>query len=174
MIHFIDIETSGLDPVEHEIIEVGVVSAEKGVIKGGIEFSVPFDLERASPRALEVNGWGKRPFAEQVSKAAGAAKLADGIRKGDLVASWHVLLDFGFLNPFCQAHLGDTPWGHRGIIDMPSLVMGKLGVLTSGSSRDLMSQLGIDPDFEGRHTAYADALANYWAYKQLGLFEVIA
>ena len=171
MIHFVDIETSGLDPVRHDVIEVGIVTAEYGQVVEEVEFSLPFASSNASPKALEVNGWGQREFAPLVPKDVGKFILDEILDEG-LVAAWHAHFDFGFLAQFCQENGdGRVPWSHRAVIDLPSLVMGRLGVLTRGSTRDLMAQLRLPDDFEGRHTALADAYANFRVYEALRLYE---
>lgn len=176
MIAFIDIETSGLDPAYHDVIEVGCVFAEHGHRIGDDEFSVPFREDRAEPRALEVNGWGNRPFAEQITHDEAADRLEMWFEDDvTYFCSWHTTLDECFLNQMLRRGGRTVPWSHRNVIDLPSLVMGRLGVLTPGSSRELLVQLGLDPDFEDRHTALADAHANYRAYmalRNLGMFEM--
>lgn len=174
MIHFVDIETSGLDPYRHEVIEVGVVSAAHGERVDELEFSLPFDESRAEPRALEINGWGRRPFAARVSVADGLDALDATFQKGDLFCAWHAHFDEAFLAELYRKNDRRAPWSHRAVVDLPSLIMGRLGVITAGSTKDLMAQLRLADDFEGRHTALVDAEANLRAYQELRLYEVAA
>ncbi len=181
MIHFIDIETTGLDPYRHEMIEFGMVSAEKGRKVSELEFSLPFDVDAADPGALDVNGWGRREFAPEVTVKQATRYLWSAITNKHLVSAWHAHFDFAFLGEFWRRAMEELefaprrrpPWSHRGVVDLPSLVMGRMGVLTAGSTKDLMSQLGIEDEFEGKHTALADAEANFRVYQELKLYEVI-
>jgi len=61
---FLDVETTGLDPTKHEIIEIAIIVEEGGEIKEIFETKIkPQNLERASPEALEINGYNKNPKA---------------------------------------------------------------------------------------------------------------
>lgn len=177
MIAFVDIETTGLDPVQHEPIEVGIVLAEHSYVIEEIEFSLKFDEAKAEPRALEINGWGQRKFAP-VLEPVDAQETISSIFEYDsskpvLFCAWHAQFDETFLDQwYKRVGLATKPWGHRDVVDLPSLIMGRKGVVSPGSSRDLLKQLGLDADFEGRHTALADARMNHKAYCELNLWEV--
>lgn len=61
---FIDTETTGLDPFQHEIIEVAVILVEGGTIIYKLHEKVkPEHLELADKKALEVNGYAANPEA---------------------------------------------------------------------------------------------------------------
>lgn len=172
MINFIDIETTGLDPVNHEVIEVGIVQAKHRMVIDSIEFSLPFNEREADPKALEVNGWGKRKFAPQVSIESGLEFITEQFEDDAIFCAWHAHFDEGFLAQLFKKHGQKPPWNHRKVVDLPSLIMGRKGVITSGSSRELMKQLGLDPQFADRHTALADAEANKRCFDCLDLWEI--
>lgn len=173
MIAFIDIETSGIDPLQHEVIEVGVVVAEHRDIKDTLEFSLPFDLEKAQPKALEVNGWGEREFAPQLDHLEAVKKLDEfwDAWEPEVTTSWHTHFDFPFLQAW-HSRLGyPHPWGHRSVLDMPSLVMGRMGVCAAESQRAVMKRLGL-VEWENQHRALADAQAVFNVYCALELWEI--
>ena len=58
---FLDVETTGLDPKVHEIVEISVVALDGHVL---LDTKVkPVNIEVASPRALEVNGYNEADWA---------------------------------------------------------------------------------------------------------------
>jgi len=60
---FVDTETTGLDPLEQEVIEVAyMVEAPDGTILRAFETKFkPQRLETAHPKALEINGYSAHP-----------------------------------------------------------------------------------------------------------------
>jgi DNA polymerase-3 subunit epsilon len=170
-LHFIDIETSGLDPNKHDVIEVGIVSTHHGKVERRTQFSLAFDPAYASPRALEVNGYGKRTFAPLLPDDEAFALVDDIFSDKGLFIAWHAHFDSSFMNAWYARANRSTPWTHRRVVDLPSLIMGAKGIITLGSSREMLIQLGLDADFEGRHSALADAEMNWKAYQKLELWE---
>lgn len=96
---FIDLETTGLDPEIHEIVEVAclVVDGETFNIISEYEAKVkPQHLEVAYPEALRIIGYSEKEWrdarpASQVLKEV--AKLAPG----GMITGWNVSFDWWFL-----------------------------------------------------------------------------
>jgi DNA polymerase-3 subunit epsilon len=68
-IAFIDLETTGLDPVKHEILQIGIVrvDARTLTIHSQIELKViPVRIIDAEAKALEVNGYREELWIDAV------------------------------------------------------------------------------------------------------------
>lgn len=162
---FFDIETSGLDPFLHEIIEVGyVIEDERGHVVAEEAFSLPFDEAIADSAALKVNGWGKRAFAIQIDHAAAAPKMMRDFAGATMVVN-ALQFDLTFASAYLHEHgmPNVSPWSHRSI-DLKSVTAGVLGIdpaqLTTGA---IMRHFGLTN--ANAHTALADAWFNRdWFY----------
>ena len=109
----VDIETTGLDPNKHEVIEVGLVSEQ-----GHETFSLEFNPELADPKALEVNGWGQRSFPECYEVVYAQDVLNDWLTGVHLVGK-NPQFDAAFL----ERYLGKAVWHHR-LVDVGSMAWG--------------------------------------------------
>jgi DNA polymerase III epsilon subunit-like protein len=147
----VDIETSGLDPAYHQTIEVGLVA------RNGNEqsFSLSFDESRASPKALEVNGWGVRDFAPQVDKHYALGLLSEAFEGGALLIASPAHFDVGFLEQLFRTEEMNPPWGHRSVIDLKSYACARFGVLTDLKNSEISRLLDIEDTSD--HSALADA-----------------
>jgi DNA polymerase-3 subunit epsilon len=151
----VDVETGGLDPLRHPLIEVAYV-LESGVARA---FSLPFNEEECDPEALEVNGWGKRDFAELVSHSEGRGMVERDFTDRMVVCS-PAHFDMGFLAAWFSKAGDPVPWGHRDIIDLKSFACGKWGVLSPLRNSLISQMLGIEDT--SNHSALDDAI---WTYK---------
>jgi len=100
---WVDTETTGLNPSEHEVIEVAIVTETvhadgSGSIVGGWSAKIaPERIEAADARALEVNGYtpekwkDARPFNEI------ADELAKLLASGSIICGHNVGFDVGFI-----------------------------------------------------------------------------
>lgn len=97
---FIDLEFSGLNPLEHEILEVGalVVDGRTLEIKQEYEAKVaPVHIENADPEALKINGYtteawvDAKPIAQMLNDLNALAPNA-------MIVGWNVTYDWIFLD----------------------------------------------------------------------------
>ena len=59
---FLDCETTGLDPIEHEILEVAIIKEwTDGRLEEWSTKVRPLRIETAHPRALKINGYADHP-----------------------------------------------------------------------------------------------------------------
>lgn len=151
---FLDLETSGLYPAQHEIVEVGIVLDVDGDVTDEFTCSLPFDLAAAAPQALEVNGWGKRPFPAEMDSAEAVARVDAMTRDAFMVGNcpW---FDDAFLRVWFAAH-GRSPGWHYHLVDVENLIAGKLGLRPPWNSETVSEAVGISVPTD-QHAALADA-----------------
>ena len=96
---FVDVETTGLDPDHHELIEVAAVRVHPHTLEPLDHLSlrvVPDRLGDADPRALEVNGYNDADWRDAVSLGNALRRLAP-LLEGAVVAGHNVAFDWAFL-----------------------------------------------------------------------------
>lgn len=177
---FVDTETTGLDPDQHEIWEVGLILREKhenGVREVPYHWFLPVDLGRADPYALKIGRFHERyptvgadglgSFAQAFAKLTWGAHLVGNV----------VSFDEERLRELLRAN-GQCPGWHYHLIDVEPLVVGYLrglakeadeaGCLRSAAeyrriaappykSVELSRAIGVEPPGDYRHTALGDA-----------------
>ncbi len=174
---FVDVETTGFDPIKHEIIELGAVIAKQVPGDDGrgcnleiiheLEYKIkPRRLETADPGALRVNGYneGDWLFAadlEQVmtdfaNKTAGATFVAH-----------NMAFDLRFIEEaFKEAGVDNKM--HYAKLDTISIAFARLyheDKAQTFSLGALSEMLGVTNS--KAHTALADARATMEVYKKL-------
>ena len=154
----LDLETTGLDPEQHEIIEVGLLVCEATPllpIVGELCLKVRAEHpERADEKALEINGRTRESLSEGVPFEAALRWMRPQI-EGQIIAGHNVS---GFDLRFLRKGYGEEPWDHH-VLDSNALAFplwfhGELG---STSLRAICAHFGVvnlNP-----HTARADAYA---------------
>jgi DNA polymerase-3 subunit alpha (Gram-positive type) len=113
----VDLETSGLDPKQHEILEIGILGYEPETLKpNGVEFSLRIKATKpCDPQALSINGLDP---SVGVSIDVARAKLLAFSANGKMEATFHnARFDLSFLdetfghplvNKMFDYHYGDT------------------------------------------------------------------
>ncbi len=165
---FIDIETTGLDVVNNEIIEVGCVltSPELEVLE---EFELkikPEHIENADPVSLKINHYKEEDWQEAYPLKEAmdifSKKVKDCIMVGQNVA-----FDVGFIE-HALSNCGIVNTMHYHKLDTISIAWAKLHKdpsLNRFSLHELCGRFGIKN--ERAHTALPDARATYELYKKL-------
>ena len=175
---FVDLETTGLDPMNHEVIEIGIVLAEQSKDADGkqtltllSEHNIqlkPVHIENADPKGLEVNKFYKRDWSAAVEQKVGLEQ-AIKILNGSVFIAQNVGGDWAFLLKAGADH-GVKFEGavHYHKLDLASMAFGKLyhdPKLFKFSLRELTEYFGVTN--QDAHTALADARATYEVCKKL-------
>lgn len=169
----LDIETTGLDPAVHEVIEVGCVlfsfDAKKKIFKIEDSFDIkikPEHIERANPISLKVNGYKEGLWTEAVTTKNGLKKISQKI-KGRVMVGHNAGFDYSFLNHAFKTH-GVTNTLHYHVLDTLSMAYVTLHDnvdATRLSLQYLCDFYGIEN--KKAHTALADAQATYELFVKL-------
>ncbi|KKQ35313.1 MAG: Exonuclease RNase T and DNA polymerase III [Candidatus Nomurabacteria bacterium GW2011_GWB1_37_5] len=171
---FIDVETTGLDPDKHEVIELGCVLISQNwngnkpefEVLEEIEFKIkPEHIENAEPVALRINGYDPAAwvFAYDLKQAMEVfgKKTADAIMIGH-----NVCFDYGFVDKaFKKSGVENKMHYHK--LDTISIAFAKLhnGEADKFSLNYLCNFFKVEN--KKAHSALSDARATYEIYKKL-------
>jgi DNA polymerase III epsilon subunit family exonuclease len=165
---FIDIETTGLDVIAHEIIEIGCVltTPDLKVIE---EFELkikPEHIERANPTSLKVNHYNEEDWSKAIPLTKAMQEFSKKV-KDCIMVGQNIAFDSGFLeHAFSKLNIVNSMHYHK--LDTISIAWAKLHNdkdLEHFSLREMCVRFGIKN--ERAHTALSDARATYELYKKL-------
>lgn len=165
----IDVETTGLDPEEHEIIEIGLIVCDSKNFTILDEWDVkikPEHPETGHPKAFEVNGYNEEEWKDAVTLQQGMDWLARKV-PGYTMMSYNVSFDLGFLQAaFKKTGVKDPMNYHR--LDLLTLAWSKLphSKMAGWSLKNVCSFLGIEPEPKV-HRGANGARKAYEVYKTL-------
>jgi DNA polymerase-3 subunit epsilon len=166
---FVDCETTGLDPIKHEIIELAAVRVHPQLLyveRAFVSRVRPQFPERCSIETATVNGfdpqlWDREPDLYDVLK--GFSSMAQGC----ILAGHHIAFDRAFLDSgFRRAGLLWPEMDHH-VLDTASLAwpLVAVGALKSLSLAPVCELLGISN--EGAHSARRDVARTMEVYRRL-------
>jgi len=170
-VFYFDVETTGLDPVKHDIIQLAGYIEIDGEIKEEFNFKYkPLDFETINPRALEINKITVEQLKEYPHAGAERTKLVaifdkyvDKFNKEDklIVAGYNVQFDIGFLHTFfkrCGDNFLFSYLDGRAILDpypvLQFMKANKIINIPSLKLTDVCKQFEIE--LENAHDAMAD------------------
>jgi ATP-dependent DNA helicase DinG len=172
---FIDVETTGLNPDIHEIIQIGCVIAEQNWDKDKVtlkhidEFELkinPENISSADPQALRVNGYTPAEwiFAYSINEAM---KIFQEKTKDCIFVAHNVSFDSMYIEKaFIKTGLENMMHYHK--LDTLSIAYARLGTrgdIEKYSLGFLCDMFGIKN--QNAHTALADARATYELFPKL-------
>lgn len=168
---FVDVETTGLNPHEHEIIELAAVrtSPDALLVRNSIEHLVlPVHIETAHPKALEVNGYdAERWVRDAVLLEMALYRFVNLCYGGVTLVAHNATFDWGFLREsLSRKHSGGTGIDYH-IICTASLAWPLVmqGGIESPKLEKLCDHFGISND--GQHRAMRDVQRTIEVYKRL-------
>lgn len=165
---FIDIETTGLDILEHEIIQIGCVITNPSLdIIDSFEIKIkPENIENADKISLKINGYKKEDWENALPLKEALRDFSKRIADCIMVAH-NIAFDFSFIeNAFIRSRVKNTLHYHK--LDTISIAWAKFhhdNDIDRFSLREMCNRFGIIN--EKAHTALSDAHATYELYKKL-------
>lgn len=165
---FIDIETTGINLLTHEIIEIGcVITTEDLKVIEEFELKIkPRNIEDADPVALKVNHYNEKDWKSAIDLPKGMKTLSGKVKECIMVGH-NIAFDAGFLEyAFNKTGISNTMHYHK--LDTVSVAWAKMHRIPDMerfSLRELCERFGIKN--ERAHSALSDARATYMLYKKL-------
>lgn len=163
-IHFVDIETTHLRPEMGEIIEIAILTSKDGglTIDSVFETKIkPAHLEKADPKALEVNNYKESEWHSAPTWEEMAPKIHNILYYG-IVAGHNVFFDWSWLDYHLRRTIG------KGIsylkLDTQALVWEHLNT-KSASLKSIRNLYGWSHD--GAHSALKDIEDTHKLFKTL-------
>jgi len=139
-IAFVDLETSGLDPTRHEILEIGVVRVDGRSLETLGMFDVrvqPKRIEDADPEALRINRWTQEAWSDAVPLDVALVRTKPLV-EGALLAGHNVSFDRSFLDAAWRSTGVPAPPMDHHVLDTAAL---SWPLLVAG----LVDSLSLDP-----------------------------
>ncbi len=165
---FFDLETTGLNPDQHEIIEIGMVRVNQQTMEETGRFEariMPQNLAAADPVALRINGFTKEKWSDAISLTDALKGFADATAGSVLIAQ-NISFDWGFLRrAYEESGIELRTDYHR--LDLLSIAYAKLkpkGVI-SYRLQKLREYFNIPPN--EAHRALADSEMALAIFKKL-------
>ena len=111
---FIDVETSGLTPTVHEVLQIAVIRDDPttGMVTRYETKIKPTRIGWAEPKALEVNGYTPEAWADSPSAKDVLTELKPWLEDGILVGH-NVAFDRAFLEELFARHKDSIKLPHR-------------------------------------------------------------
>lgn len=165
---FIDIEATGLNLLNHEIIEIGCVLTTSNLeVIEEFELKIkPEHIENADPVALKVNHYNEKDWEHSYGLEE-AMKIFSQKVKDCIMVGHNVSFDAGFLEyTFNKIQMANTLHYHK--LDTISIAWAKFHNEPDVEHYSLREMcLRFDIKNERAHTALSDARATFELYKKL-------
>ncbi len=161
----IDIETNGLDPRKHEILEIGCVVFETDSLDVLDRMNFKIKMERpedGDPKAYAVNGWKAEDWTDAIPLAEALVKLSRRV-EGAKFCAYNVTFDWSFIEE-ASRKTGVSHGLHYHKVDLLSLAFSKSKKIMTMSGA--CQYFGIDPE-NSIHRALAGAEKEFELYKKV-------
>lgn len=114
-IMFIDLEMTGLDVKQHEIIEVGALLVRQpdfSILNSYYTKIIPNHIETADPKSLRVVNYSPRTWTEAIPLEQALAELSE-FAPNCILAGWAVQNEWDFLNHALEEYSLPYFYTHR-------------------------------------------------------------
>jgi DNA polymerase-3 subunit epsilon len=157
----VDLETTGLDPIIHEVLEVAAIRVHQESLEIQSTFTakvVPQHPFTAEPKALEVNGYTLEAWKDAVWPSDVWPSFFD-FAHNTILCSYAAVFEIGFLRETFKSYMkipadADArevfrfgPFA-RHIIDIPSIAWSLLGPVEKLGKDPVAEILGLRPEEE--------------------------
>jgi DNA polymerase III epsilon subunit family exonuclease len=165
---FIDIETTGLNVLKHEIIQIGaVITTPKLKVIEKFELKIkPKKIKNAEPISLKITHYNREDWEDGISLEEAMKILSEKV-KDCIMVGQNISFDSGFLEyNFAKLKLKNSMHYHK--LDTISIAWAKFNKkskITHFSLREMSKYFNIKNDKP--HSALSDAYATYELYKKL-------
>lgn len=148
-IALIDLETTGLCPSKHEIIEIGLIVFDSKNYQILEEWSTkvkPFYPENGDPKAYDCNGYTDQEWKDAPQILPILEKLSEKVQ-GCILMAYNISFDSAFLEYNFEKYGIKNPFSYQKMCLM-SLAFGKVphDKVYSWSLRTICTYLGITPE----------------------------
>lgn len=158
---WLDIETSGLDPYRHEILEIAYAIDDDAPYT----LIFPHYLLNADPKALEINRYYERGLARKRSWAKEhELEGLQQILQDQTIAGSNPAFDVSFLRAYDY-----SGWKHR-LMDVPLWVAGHFGWLESAGLQRTITYMNMK---KGHNLPYPDHSAKGDIIATRALFKAV-
>ena len=168
MFAVIDIETSGLDPNVHEILEFAGKLVDQKTLEVVYEISFrvrPLHIETAHPKALEVNGYTPEKWANAIDPEEAIHRIVN-LCSGAIILGHNPRFDISFIEAAIKTYRVEKRIDYH-MVDTVTLAVEHLVPLglDSVSLVNVCKFLGIPND--NAHTAMGDVDRCLQVYRKL-------
>jgi DNA polymerase III alpha subunit (gram-positive type) len=165
----LDLETTGLNPKAHEIIEIGALKVNQDELTIFGRFSIkmnPDHIQTADPKALEVNGYNPEDWKSAFPQQVGIFEFGVWV-EGCLILAQNITFDWGFLiETWERYNFGIRFPGDYHRLDLASMSWFALPNSESISVSKIAERLGVEPEPK-IHRAYEGAALNLRVLRKL-------
>lgn len=165
---FLDLETGGLDPCAHDILEIGalIFNTETKDVEKLFSLKVK-PVRDIDSEAAKVNGYSEEEWIKDSVSLKQAMETLTNFVKGSVMVAQNVVFDASFLQQ-AEKRTGVTLPFSRHKVDLVTLAWLKVPpyTLRSYSLKNLCAYLNVPPEPDV-HRALNGAMAAYECYKKL-------
>ena len=165
---FLDLETTGLNPSIHEVIEIGAIMVEGISLQPLSTFNMkvkPEHIETASDRALQINGYNKEAWQDAKSLQEVVEQFHQwvGSESNAVIVAQNVCFDYQFLKAAFDTYELPFPFDYHKL-DVASMAWITLPNAESLSLSKIAKSIGLEEEPAIHRALYGAKLAYHVVY----------